>query len=127
MSKGSLSNRPSPGNDQGQGRAARRPERSTANRSLWEHNKKVILATQTVCGICGQPVDKSLKYPDPMSATVDHIIPVSRHGDPVALDNLQLAHRYCNRMKSDKMPIEPEPPKENKPINIMQSRNWRTE
>lgn len=38
-----------------------------------------------------------------MSATVDHIIPVSKGGHPTDLDNLQLAHRCCNRQKWDKL------------------------
>lgn len=102
-----------------------RPEKDPALRALWEHNKKIILQTQSICGICGKPVDKSLKYPDPMCATVDHIIPVARNGDPTALDNLQLAHKYCNRMKSDKLP---EQKKETSDVNrdLPQSVNWRT-
>ena len=106
-----------------------RPERNPAIRSQWEHNKKIVLTTQSICGICGQPVDKSLKYPDPMSPTVDHIIPVSKRGDPVALENLQLAHRYCNRMKSDKMPEPPSPKKDpgDDKIFLPQSANWRTD
>ena len=100
-----------------------RPERNPAIRSQWEANKKIVLATQSICGICGRPVDKSLKYPDPMSPTVDHIIPVSKHGDPISLDNLQLAHRYCNRMKSDKMP-EVATKKESRG-GLPQSCNWR--
>ena len=73
-------------------------------RAQYLANKKIILATQSICGICGQPVDKSLKYPHPMSASIDHIIPLAKNGDPYALDNLQLAHRKCNREKSDKLP-----------------------
>ena len=73
-------------------------------RAQYLANKKIILATQSICGICGQPVDKSLKYPHPMSPSVDHIIPLAKNGDPYALDNLQLAHRKCNREKSDKLP-----------------------
>jgi 5-methylcytosine-specific restriction endonuclease McrA len=38
-----------------------------------------------------------------MSATVDHIIPVSKGGHPSAMDNLQLAHWICNRLKSNKL------------------------
>ena len=117
MGRGLYSNRPA---------YTKRPERDTALRSQYEANKKIILATQSICGICGKPVDKSIKYPDPMSPTVDHIIPIAAHGDPVSLDNLQLAHRYCNRMKSDKIP------KENvKPLDAQKdfllSRNWRTD
>lgn len=73
------------------------------HRSVFEKNKKYILATQDVCGICGRPVDKSLKYPDPMCAVIDHIIPVDKGGHPSDLSNLQLAHMCCNRKKSDKL------------------------
>lgn len=105
-----------------------RPERNPAIRSQWEHNKKIVLTTQSICGICGQPVDKTLKYPDPMSPTVDHIIPVSKRGDPVALENLQLAHRYCNRMKSDKMPTSSqEKNQKDDKVVLPQSANWRTD
>lgn len=115
--RGTTSNRPT---------TSLRPERDPAKRALYDHNKKIILATQSICGICGKPVDKSLKYPDPMSPTVDHIIPVARHGDPTSLDNLQLAHRYCNRMKSDKLQVEP---KNHHDPNrdLPQSANWRTD
>lgn len=105
-----------------------RPERNPAIRAQWEHNKKIILARESICGICGKPVDKSLRYPDPMSPTVDHIIPVSKRGDPVALENLQLAHRYCNRMKSDKLPNKNEvEPGQKEKIFFEQSANWRTD
>lgn len=103
---------------------SKRPERDAGKRALYRHNKKIILATQSVCGICGKSVDKSIKYPDPMSPTVDHIIPVSKNGDPVSLDNLQLAHRYCNRQKGDKIQIEPKAVDDNR--NLPQSVNWRT-
>lgn len=66
-------------------------------------NAKIIYATQSVCSICGKPVDKSLKAPHPLSKTVDHVIPVSRGGHPSAIENLALAHRECNQRKSDKL------------------------
>lgn len=72
-------------------------------RPQFESNKKRILATQEVCGICGRPVDKSIKYPHPMSPTIDHIIPLAKGGDPSDISNLQLAHFCCNRQKSDKL------------------------
>lgn len=74
-----------------------------AQRQIYEKNRKIILATQEVCGICGKPVDKSLKAGDPMAPVVDHIIPwdVSHN---CTLGNLQLAHACCNRQKSDKLP-----------------------
>jgi len=98
-----------------------RPDRSQNNRPLFEHNRRVILATQSICGICGKPVDKTLKFPDPMSPSVDHIIPVSKNGDPVALENLQLAHRYCNRQKSDKLQAQTKVIDENRKLPLTES------
>lgn len=80
-----------------------RKDRTPGNRGAYEAARKKILATQDVCGICGKPVDKSIKYPHPLSPTVDHIIPVSKGGHPSDISNLQLAHRCCNRQKSDKI------------------------
>lgn len=80
-----------------------RPDREGAHRTAFEKNKRKILLTQEICAICGRPVDKSLKYPHPLSPTVDHIIPVSRGGHPSDIDNLQLAHFTCNRQKWDKI------------------------
>ena len=80
-----------------------RSDRQAGNRAAYEKARLKILKTQTICGICGKPVDFSLKYPHPLSATVDHIIPVSKGGHPSDISNLQLAHRCCNREKSDKL------------------------
>lgn len=80
-----------------------RPDKDGTHRLAFEKNKKKIMATQTVCGICGKPVDKGLRYPHPLSPCVDHIIPIARGGHPSDLDNLQLAHWTCNRQKSDKL------------------------
>ena len=80
-----------------------RPDREGQHRTQFDRNKRILLQTQEICGICGKPVDKSLRYPHPMSATVDHIIPVSKGGHPSDIDNLQLAHWCCNRQKSDSL------------------------
>ena len=66
-------------------------------------NRKRIFATQTICALCGKPVDFNLKYPHPLSPTIDHIVPVAKGGHPSDINNLQLAHRCCNRAKSDKL------------------------
>ena len=78
-------------------------ERYGTHRGAFEKNKKKIFATQNVCGICGKPVDLSLKYPHPISPCIDHIIPIAKGGHPSDIDNLQLAHWTCNRQKSDKL------------------------
>lgn len=80
-----------------------RPDQKGPLRRQYEINKKKILASQNICGICGKPVDKSLEYPDPLSACIDHIIPVAKGGHPSDITNLQLAHWTCNRAKSDKL------------------------
>jgi len=105
-----------------------RPDKKGAHRSNYERNKKRILATQNICGICGKPVDKSLKYGDPMAPTIDHIIPVAKGGHPSDIDNLQLAHWICNREKSDKIF---KTNKEKQPTvignrNLPQSMDWRS-
>lgn len=78
-----------------------RPDKDGTHRGAFEKNKKKIYATQTVCGICGKPVDFSLKYPHPLSPCIDHIIPIAKGGHPSDIDNMQLAHWTCNRQKSD--------------------------
>lgn len=55
----------------------------------------------TDCGICGQPVDMALRRKDSnMCASVDHILPRALGGTHEP-ENLQLAHLYCNQVKSD--------------------------
>jgi len=81
----------------------KRLDRDGTHKWQFENNRRRIYASQTICGICGKPVDMSLKYPHPMSKTIDHIIPIAKGGHPSDLDNLQLAHWTCNRQKSDKI------------------------
>lgn len=80
-----------------------RPDRIGPHRIEFEKNKKRILKTQNVCGICGKPVDTKLKYPHPLSPVIDHIIPINKGGHPSDITNLQIAHWTCNREKSDKL------------------------
>lgn len=102
-----------------------RPDRTGPHRAQFERNKKIILKTQNTCGICGRPVDLTLKSPDPMSACIDHIVPVSKGGHPSDIENLQLAHWACNRAKSDKLFKN----KENTEPKVIGNRNlpWSTD
>lgn len=79
-----------------------RIDRRPGQRQVYESNRRRVLAAQNVCSICGMPVDKTLSFPDPMSASVDHIVPASRGGTN-SIDNLAIAHLICNRVKSNKM------------------------
>ena len=100
----------------------RRSDRTPGNRGAYEAARMKILRTQTICGICGKPVDFSYKNPHPLAPTVDHIIPVSKGGHPSDISNLQLAHRCCNRQKSDSL-IEPKKAEESDkliPNNVLE-------
>lgn len=81
---------------------SKRPDREGHQRQAFEKQRKKILLAESICALCGQPVDKSLKYPDPWSPVIDHIVPVSKGGHPSDPSNLQLAHAYCNRLKGSK-------------------------
>lgn len=60
----------------------------------WEAGNKT-------CLLCGQPIDKTLKAPHPMSRTLEHITPIARGGRH-DLDNLAFAHWSCNASKGAK-------------------------
>jgi len=55
-----------------------------------------------LCGICKQPIDLTIKYPDKRSLSIDHILPVSKGGNNFQ-SNLQPTHLICNVLKSDKI------------------------
>ena len=55
-----------------------------------------------MCGLCGDDIDPDLCHPHPMSASLDHIVPLSRGGDH-SYDNSQAAHLRCNCSKGARM------------------------
>lgn len=79
-----------------------------------------VLAEETHCALCGQPVDKTLRMvagqhgprcatpecpgcvPHPMRPEIDEIIPVSKGGDPYDRANCRLTHRVCNQRRGNK-------------------------
>ena len=79
-----------------------RPNPRRSNGSRRDEVRRRVLAAYDVCAICGRPVDKSLRTPDPWSAEVDEILPVSRGGSPYEFANCQLTHRRCNQLKRDR-------------------------
>jgi len=104
-----------------------RPDHDGKHRPQYERNKKIIFATQNVCAICGKPVDFSIPYPDPMCATVDHIIPIAMGGHPSDLDNLQLAHFKCNRLKGQDLNAKKNgPPIRSSNRALVLSADWKT-
>ena len=83
-----------------------RPDMDGKFQSAYEKNRRIVIAGTGVCALCGLPLDKSLRFPDPMSVTVDHIIPVAKGGHPSALENLQAAHLICNQVKGARQVVE---------------------
>jgi len=53
------------------------------------------------CMLCGDPIDRNRTYPDLMSASLDHLVPVSTGGTNAA-ENLQASHLICNLKASNK-------------------------
>jgi 5-methylcytosine-specific restriction endonuclease McrA len=51
-----------------------------------------------VCGLCRLPVDRELAYPAPLSASIDHVVPLKLGGGHV-WPNVQIAHNRCNVSK----------------------------
>jgi len=79
-----------------------RPDIDGNEQGIYKHNRAILRKTATVCALCGMPIDKSLKYPNPMSISIDHIIPVALGGRST-IDNLQATHLICNKAKGKKV------------------------
>ena len=62
----------------------------------------IITRDGLLCGICSEPIDLSLLYPNPLSRSVDHILPIARGGAHTP-ENCQMAHLRCNISKGDRV------------------------
>jgi 5-methylcytosine-specific restriction endonuclease McrA len=53
------------------------------------------------CWICGKPTRKKARFrQDPLSASIDHVIPVSKGGAHTKR-NVRCAHLFCNKKRSN--------------------------
>lgn len=55
------------------------------------------------CGICEAQLDRSLRWPDPLSPSIDHIIPLSKGGTHTQ-DNVSWTCLVCNLRKGASLP-----------------------
>lgn len=69
------------------------------------------------CPKCGQAIDWALKWPDPMSRSVDHIIERQDGGALLDLDNGATLHLGCNSRKGAQRRHERE--REQRRVNTM--------
>jgi hypothetical protein len=53
------------------------------------------------CQICLKRINQRLQYPHPMSASLDHVIPLSQ-GGPHSRANVRASHLRCNTLRNDK-------------------------
>lgn len=70
-------------------------------RDAWDENvnrSEVFDRDGWVCGICDTDIDPTLKFPNRMSASLDHIIPIVLGGRH-SYANTQAAHLTCNISK----------------------------
>jgi hypothetical protein len=75
-------------------------------RSLKNYTKQqVVERDQARCWICFGPIDLKRLDPDPMSLTIDHVVPLSRGGRDT-FKNVAASHKICNELKADKLPCE---------------------
>lgn len=89
------------------------PEKATLMKAIGRHRRRARkMATLHVaidpwavyerdgwrCGICGRKVRRGLSFPHPMSASLDHIVPLASGGSHT-WDNVQCAHFICNSRK----------------------------
>ncbi len=81
---------------------------SPRNTSIRDAHRRTIARGRPPCGICGDDIDYSLRYPDPDCYVVDHIHPRAKGGAD-DLENKQAAHNRCNRAKSDKLAADHRP------------------
>ena len=96
---------------------------STRSTTVRDRDRRAIARTKPPCGICEQPIDYSLKWPDLQCYVVDHIIPLGKNPTPErvaeldVLPNKQAAHAGCNRVKWDALP-------DSGPRVFITSRTW---
>jgi 5-methylcytosine-specific restriction endonuclease McrA len=67
---------------------------------------KVFCEHGYICNICGNHIDSSLRFPHSMSASIDHVIPISKGGTHT-YDNIRPAHLSCNCRKGCDLEEQP--------------------
>jgi 5-methylcytosine-specific restriction endonuclease McrA len=74
--------------------------------------RKQVLAEETCCAICGNPVDVDIPAGLPESPEIDEVVPVSLGGNPYSRENCRLTHRICNQRRGNgtrqqRKPLQP--------------------
>lgn len=86
-------------------RSARRARRRALEAGAFvEDVSRVAIANRDrwICQLCGKRVNKRLKFPHPLSQSLDHITPIALGGEHSRV-NAQLAHLVCNISKGARL------------------------
>jgi 5-methylcytosine-specific restriction endonuclease McrA len=76
------------------------------NTARWRSVIKEAQAQGGVCWLCGIGIEPGIQDPNhPGALQVDHVVPVSRGGDPFDPGNLRVAHRLCNIKRGARRPV----------------------
>jgi 5-methylcytosine-specific restriction endonuclease McrA len=87
----------------GTGAQGRTQQRSVQRRQgrPWRRLQARVIRENSICWLCGAVVDKAIKWPDPLSPSVDHLVPLSMGGSLTDPRNVRLAHLRCNSSKGN--------------------------
>lgn len=61
----------------------------------------LLVRDERICQICGSLIPLDAAWPDPLSPSIDHIVPISKGGTHT-FGNVQSAHLRCNMLKGDR-------------------------
>jgi 5-methylcytosine-specific restriction endonuclease McrA len=91
-------------------RTAARRARLVGARTEPYHRLDIFTRDDWRCQLCDGDVNPAIIYPHPLSASIDHAVPISLGGAD-APDNVQLAHLRCNISKGARVacPASPSP------------------
>lgn len=80
----------------------RRKARITRARGRPVNRQSILDRDEWLCHICRLPIPSDATVPDPLAATLDHVVPLARGGahDP---SNIAAAHFGCNVRKGDRL------------------------
>ena len=79
-----------------------------------------VKAEESICAWCQVELQPELRYPDPWSTSVDHIIALELGGDPLDRENVCAMHLDCNLRKG----LRPLSDRPAAPVYVEPSRNW---
>lgn len=71
------------------------------SRAYWALRERVK-AEERTCWLCHHDIDLSAPPRTPMSWSLDHVVPVSRGGDPLDRANAHAAHLVCNQRRGNR-------------------------